>query len=325
MSIFINENILNEVSTSEKRYYRLTFKNMDGETVQPSVPKNYFTKNGYEDGVTKRVCFAPDIGKCLMAMSMKLTDMEFFVMIPDGKYEIYKPSVKEVPDSKITGEVWIKEPVKLKCIGKIKCTGDAGKDGHEFTYGDGKKAELYDWNWEWIERKDKPIHENLINQWWDRTGEARLRDRHAREEKEAKKKEEQEAAKHDESHLKEHGLITQKEFDQCFAIAKKEFLSHRKLSYNSSFKPNNYKYYKYDKNDFIRFIVTEYKDYFKSEDEEVWEAGMKEFRKMIKKVVDKINLGIKDAGLEGITFYSEDLHEAMYFYLESDRVKEDKR
>ena len=52
---------------------------------------------------------------------------------------------------------------------------------------------------------------------------------------------------------------------------------------------------------------------------------MKEFRKMIKKVVDKINLGIKDAGLTGINFYSEDLHEAMYFYLESDRVKEDKQ
>ena len=57
------------------------------------------------------------------------------------------------------------------------------------------------------------FNENLINQWWDRTNEARLRDRHTREEKEAKKKEEQEAAKHDESHLKEHGLITQKEFD----------------------------------------------------------------------------------------------------------------
>ena len=52
---------------------------------------------------------------------------------------------------------------------------------------------------------------------------------------------------------------------------------------------------------------------------------MKEFRKMIKKVVDKINIGIKDAGLEGINFYSEDLHEAMYFYLESDSVKEDKQ
>ena len=31
------------------------------------------------------------------------------------------------------------------------------------------------------------FNENLINQWWDRTSEARLRDRHAREEKEAKK------------------------------------------------------------------------------------------------------------------------------------------
>ena len=80
-------------------------------------------------------------------------------------------------------------------------------------------------------------------------------------------------------------------------LLRRNFLVIAKLSYNSSFKPNNYKYYKYDKNDFIRFIVTEYKDYFKSENEEVWEAGMKELRKMIKKVVDKINLGIKDAGL----------------------------
>lgn len=168
------------------------------------------------------------------------------------------------------------------------------------------------------------FNENLINQWWDRTREAQLRDRHRKEEKEAEKKEEEEAKQNDESHLKEHGFITQKEFDECFAIAKKEFLSHRKLSYNSSFKPSNYKYYKYDKNDYIRFIVTDYKNYFNSDDEEVWKAGMKEFNKLIKKVVEKINLGIKASGLEGINFYSEDLYEAMYFYLESNREKEEK-
>ena len=165
------------------------------------------------------------------------------------------------------------------------------------------------------------FNENLINSWWDRTKEAQMRDRHTREEKEAQKKEEEEALKHDESHLKEHGLITQKEFDSCFAIVKKEFLSHRKLSYNSSFKPKAYKYYKYDKNDFIRFVVIEYKNYFKSDDEEVWESGMKEFKRMIKKIEDKVNANFKSEGLNDISFYSEDLHEAMYFYLQSDKPK----
>ena len=166
------------------------------------------------------------------------------------------------------------------------------------------------------------FNENLIDKWWDRTKEARMRDRHLKEEKEQKKKEEEEAKKNDESHLKKYGLITQKEFDTCFAIAKKEFLSHRKLSYNSSFKPKSYQYYKYDKNDFIRFIVMEYKNYFNSEDESVWESGMKDFKKMIDKVVKKINEGIKSEGMTDITFYCEDLTEAMYFYLESNKPKE---
>ena len=52
---------------------------------------------------------------------------------------------------------------------------------------------------------------------------------------------------------------------------------------------------------------------------------MKEFNKLIKKVVEKVNLGIKASGLEGINFYSEDLYEAMYFYLESNREKEEEQ
>lgn len=159
--------VVNMNETSDKplkldhKLFHLSQSNMDGATIEPRIPDNYFTKNGYEDGKTKRVCFTPTIGKCLMAMSQKCTDMELFVMVPDGKYQVYRPSVKEVPDSKITKEVWIKEPVKLMCIGKIKVIGDAGKDGHEYTYGDGKKAELYDWTWKWIEtyKGFKPVNE----------------------------------------------------------------------------------------------------------------------------------------------------------------------
>lgn len=165
------------------------------------------------------------------------------------------------------------------------------------------------------------FNENLIDKWWDRTKEARMRDRHLKEEKEQKKKEEEEARKNDESHLKKNGMITQKEFDECFAIAKKEFLSHRKLSYNSSFKPKSYQYYKYDKNDFIRFIVTEYKHYFNSEDESVWEAGMADFKKIVNKAVKKIDEEIKSKVSDDISFYCEDLTEAMYYYLESNKPK----
>lgn len=322
MAIFTNENLLIEAELT-KRYFRLSLKNSDGEVIKPSIPNNYLTAHGYEDDSTARVCFAPTINHCLMAMSRNVKGQEFFVMIPDGNYSIYKPTSKEVPDSVATKEVWITEPVKVKCIGKIKVISDDGKDGYKYTYGNGKEAELYGWKYKWFEKFDSSVNEALINQWWDRTKEAQLRDRHNREEREANRREEEEAAKNDESHLKEYGIITQKEFDVCFSIAKKEFVSHRRLSYASSFKPSNYKYYKCNRNDFIRFIITEYKDYFKSEDESVWKDGMKEFKHMIKKAEEKINDRIKAIGIEGVSFYSEDLYEAMYFYLGSNRPKED--
>src|SRR5699024_8028707 len=74
-----------------------------------------------------------------------------FVHVPDGNYNIYKPSNKEVPDASITGEVWIKKAIKMKCIGQIYVIGDKGEDGIPYKYGD-KTAELYDWEWKWIDK-----------------------------------------------------------------------------------------------------------------------------------------------------------------------------
>lgn len=143
--------LIEEQSTSSVKVYHLSQSNLDGKTLSPRVPSNYFTKNGYEDEKTARVCFAKSIDMCLRALSQKCTGMELFVHIPDGKYNIYVPSTKDVPDCKITSEVWIKEPVKLKCIGKIKVIKDKGEDGIPYKYGD-KTAELYDWEWKWIEK-----------------------------------------------------------------------------------------------------------------------------------------------------------------------------
>ena len=114
-------------------------------------------KNGYEDGKIKRVCFAKSIDGSLRGMSQNLKGIKLYVHIPDGNYDVYNPTIKEVPDCKITGEVWIKEPVKLKCIGLIEVINDTGEDGIPYKYGN-NTAELYDWDWKWIEK----INESYI-------------------------------------------------------------------------------------------------------------------------------------------------------------------
>ena len=136
---------------SSNKVYHLSQTNLDGKTIQPTVPSDYMTVNGYEDGKTKRVCFATSIDGCLRGLSLKCEGMKLFVHVPDDNYNIYKPSNKEVPDASITGEVWIKKAVKMKCIGQIYVIGDKGEDGIPYKYGD-KTAELYDWEWKWIDK-----------------------------------------------------------------------------------------------------------------------------------------------------------------------------
>lgn len=143
----INESYVEE--SSHNKVYHLSQTNLNDKTIQPTVPSNYMTKNGYEDGKTKRVCFSTSIDGCLRGLSLKCEGMKLFVHVPNGNYNIYNPSNKEVPDASITGEVWIKKPVKMKCIGQIYVIGDKGEDGIPYKYGN-KTAELYDWEWKWI-------------------------------------------------------------------------------------------------------------------------------------------------------------------------------
>lgn len=120
----------------------------DFTSLTPRVPNNYFTKNGYEDSETNRVSFALSIGQCLAGLSQNVEGKTYYVYSPDdiSKYNVFKPNTKAVPDSKITDELWICEPVKLKQVDKIVVTGNEGKDGVTFNYGN-SSAELYD---DWI-------------------------------------------------------------------------------------------------------------------------------------------------------------------------------
>lgn len=143
--------LLDYLNSENGTLYFLSDKNMNNETLIPRVPDNFLTKNEYEDNITKRICFATSIDKALIALSQNLKDKEFYVHIiaPGVKYNVRKPTVKEVPDCKITGEMWITTPVRIKAISKIKVTGD-GDNEFSYTYGDNKKATLYDWKWKKI-------------------------------------------------------------------------------------------------------------------------------------------------------------------------------
>lgn len=146
-----------EESISIDNLYHLSQSNLDGKVLTPRIPSNFLVDNRYEDGETKRVCFSNSIDGCLRGMSQNLKGMKLYVHTPEKECDVYRPTTKEVPDCKVTGEVWVKKPVKLKCIGLIKVTGDRGEDGIPYTYGDDNVAELYDWDYKWIDRYDNEV------------------------------------------------------------------------------------------------------------------------------------------------------------------------
>lgn len=144
-----------EESNNNKELYFLSENNMDKKTLIPRIPDNYLTKNGFEDSKTKRVCLSTSISKCLIGLSMNCKGKYFYVHKPINNVKIKYPTTKEVPDCKITGEVWALQNVELECIGKIFVPEDDGKDGKTYVYGDNKKATLYGWKYKWLETNNE--------------------------------------------------------------------------------------------------------------------------------------------------------------------------
>lgn len=139
------------------KLYFISESDIDGETLKPRVPKNYLTESGYEDNTTPRICFSDDPGKNLTALSQNVKGKIFYVYEPDetARQNLYKPNSKAVPDQKITNEMWVTEPTTIHKVGSILCIGDDGNDGMKYTYGDGKTAELYGWNYVWLDDEIK--------------------------------------------------------------------------------------------------------------------------------------------------------------------------
>lgn len=141
-----------ESTANYHKLYHLSENNLDRSTLIPRVPHNFLVDSGYEDNKTKRVCFTESIDNSLRAMSSRLVGKKFYVHVPFsvGEIDLYHPTIKEVPDCEITGEVWVMRPIKVKCIGLIEVTADKGEKGIPYKYGN-NTAELFDWEWKWVE------------------------------------------------------------------------------------------------------------------------------------------------------------------------------
>jgi hypothetical protein len=105
-------------------YYHLSPKRL--KILEPKTPENYITKKGKEDS-TSRVCLAPSIENCLIGFSNPdLDGTELYVYeINIANLQCKEPTQKQVPDKKLTGEIWVLEDILIdgktgKCNGKIK-------------------------------------------------------------------------------------------------------------------------------------------------------------------------------------------------------------
>ena len=62
--------------------------------------------------------------------------------------QIYKPSIKQVPDAEVTGEHWLTGSARFKCLGQIELIDF--DDENELTYiWNNEKMHLDRFVWKW--------------------------------------------------------------------------------------------------------------------------------------------------------------------------------
>lgn len=149
----IPSNILEPRFSPTNKLYHISEKNQDGNTFEPRVPVNFMTNAEYEDSTTPRVCFSTSIDGCLIGTMYKTEDRTLYVHEPASyaKLKTHVVSKDEVPETDISNEVWVLNPVKLKCVGKITVSDPVGTP-MLYTYGD-NIGEAYKWEWEFVDDK----------------------------------------------------------------------------------------------------------------------------------------------------------------------------
>ena len=171
---YMNDNTLQEETRIEdnklpKHIYHISYINHDGETFEPRTYDNDNVKNGMERKV-KRVCFSDSITRALYSIFPNgAYDADFYVHVPNSDCKVYKTTSDDIYDADITHELWIKEPVQMKCIGKIHVNGVSDKthtiDVDKDKAGYGKKK-YHETRWNWVEKyeKDETLYESCISE-----------------------------------------------------------------------------------------------------------------------------------------------------------------
>ena len=137
--------------------YHLSTENHNGDIFEPRYYDNDNVKAGTERRV-KRICFSDSINGCIYSIFPSgAYDVDLYVHVPGSEVsKVYETTSDDIYDSKITHELWVKEPVTMKCIGKIHISGvykdkvkvlEANKD--KTGYG---KRKYYEPRWNWVEK-----------------------------------------------------------------------------------------------------------------------------------------------------------------------------
>jgi hypothetical protein len=110
------------------RLYHLSDENHDGEVFKPKVPDSCYQDswgNPLEDVETRRVCFSRTIEGAFLSREFDDGYYTRYIHVPAepeklNPKRIHEVTEEEVPDGPYCDEVWVKQNVKLKCIGKIR-------------------------------------------------------------------------------------------------------------------------------------------------------------------------------------------------------------
>ena len=157
---YVKKSILTEetrLDNAPSSMYHLSTENHDGDVFEPRYYDNDNVKAGTERRV-KRICFSDSINGCIYSIFPSgAYDVDLYVHIPGSEVtKVYETTQDDIYDSKITHELWVKEPVTMKCIGKIHISGvykdkvkvlEADKD--KTGYG---KRKYYKPRWNWVEK-----------------------------------------------------------------------------------------------------------------------------------------------------------------------------
>lgn len=157
---YVKKSILTEetrLDNAPSSMYHLSTENHNGDVFEPRYYDNDNVKAGTERRV-KRICFSDSINGCIYSIFPSgAYDVDLYVHVPGSEVtKVYETTPDDIYDSNITHELWVKEPVTMKCIGKIHISGvykDKVKvleaDKNKTGYG---KRKYYEPRWNWVEK-----------------------------------------------------------------------------------------------------------------------------------------------------------------------------